>query len=207
MRREKRTIVLKIDPGRPDKKAIKRAAKILRSGGLVGFPTETVYGLGANLLNKKAIAKLYKVKKRPRSKPFTVHIASASSIKRAGCEITKEAKVLIDKYWPGPLTIILKCKDGRSVGFRMPENRVAIELIRQSAVPVVAPSANISGAIPPTSASGVLEQLDGRIDILLDAGVTDVGIESTVVDMTVTPLEILREGAIGKKELLRAIYG
>ncbi len=203
----KKTIVLKVDPRRPDKGSIKCAAKILRSGGLVGFPTETVYGLGANLLNKEAIEKLYKVKARPKAKPFTVHIESVSSIKKSGYEVTGKVKKLICKYWPGPLTIILKNKIGRKMGFRMPDNIVALELIRESRVPVVAPSANISGEAPPTTASGVLDQLDGRIDMVLDAGPTDVGVESTVVDMTVMPPRVLREGAIGKKELLKVIYG
>ena len=199
----KKTVVLKVAPKRPDKKLIAQAAKVLRSGGLVGFPTETVYGLGANLLSKTAIAKLYRVKERPRGKPFTVHISDASSMKRSGCEVTKEAKILIDKYWPGPLTIILNCKDGQKTGFRMPGNRVALELIKESGVPVAAPSANISGKRPPTTASDVLEQLDGRIDILLDGGATDVGIESTVIDMTVTPPKILREGAIDSRAIFR----
>ena len=202
-----RTIVLKVAASRPDKEAIKQAAKILRLGGLVAFPTETVYGLGANLLNKKAIARLYRVKMRSRGKPFTVHIENASLIKRLGCEITKAAKVLTDKYWPGPLTIVLSCKDGRKIGFRMPDNRVALKLIKESGVPVVAPSANISGEEPPKSAGDVLNQLNGKIDILLDSGPTDVGVESTVIDMTVTPPKILREGAISESELLKAIYG
>ena len=107
MRPSKRTAVLKIDPKRPDKKLIARAAKILRAGGLVAFPTETVYGLGANLLDREAIARLYKVKRRPKGKPFTVHIEDASLIKELGCEITKEAKKLAGRYWPGPLTMIL----------------------------------------------------------------------------------------------------
>ena len=201
----KRTVVLKVDPKRPDKKAIAEAAKRLRSGAMVAFPTETVYGLGANLLDKKAVARLYKVKERPKGKPFTVHIDNASCIKKLGCEITKEAKELMDKYWPGPLTIILNCKNGRKIGFRMPNNKVALNLIKASGVPVVAPSANISGAVPPTSAAGVLRQLDGKIDILLDAGHTDVGIESTVIDMTVLPSRILREGAISQRDILKAI--
>ena len=200
-----RTVVLKVAPSRPDKRSIARAAKILRSGGLVAFPTETVYGLGANLLDKKSVARLCKVKARPRGKPFTVHIENVSLIKKLGCGIIGPAKVLINKYWPGPLTIILNSKDGQKIGFRMPDNKVALSLIKGSGVPVVAPSANISGRVPPTSAEGVLKQLNGKIDILLDAGPTDVGIESTVIDMTVTPPKILREGAISKRELLRTI--
>ena len=206
MRSLKKTILLKIDPDRPDKKIISQAACALRSGGLVAFPTETVYGLGANLLNKKAVAKLYEVKDRPENKPFTVHIENISAIKSAGCRITKEAKILIDKYWPGPLTIILAREDGLKTGFRMPANKIALELIKEAGVPVVAPSANISGQTPPTTPDDVIGQLDGKIDILLDAGPTDVGIESTVVDMTVIPPSVLREGAIKKGELLKAIY-
>jgi L-threonylcarbamoyladenylate synthase len=203
----KNTIVLRVDPKRPGKKEIAKAAKVLRRGGLVGFPTETVYGLGANLLDKKAIAKLYKVKRRPKAKPFTVHIENISSIKKLGCEITRPARALIDKYWPGPLTVILKCGKGKNIGFRMPDNIVALRLIKAARVPVVAPSANISNAVSPTTAEDVLAQMDGKIDILLDAGVTDVGIESTVVDMTVVPPRILRRGAIKEGELLRAMYG
>ena len=200
-----RTVVLKVDPLSPNKKSIARAAEVLRSGGLVAFPTETVYGLGADLLNEKAIARLYKVKDRPKGKPFTVHINDVSAIKKLGCRISKEAKVLMDKYWPGPLTIILNCKDGQNVGFRMPDNRVALNLIRESGVPVVAPIANISGKEPPTTAEDVLDQLDGKIDMLLDSGPARVGIESTVIDMTVTPPKILREGAIKSSAISRQI--
>ncbi len=196
-----KTVVLKVASKRPDKKLIARAAKVLRSGGLVAFPTETVYGLGANLLDKKAIARLRIVKRRPEGKPFTVHIEDLSLIKKLGCKITKEAKALMDRYWPGPLTIILNCKDGHKIGFRMPDNRVALTLIKESGVPVVAPSANISARRPPRSPEGVLRQLAGKIDILLDAGPTDVGVESTVIDMTVLPPRILREGAIEAKKL------
>jgi L-threonylcarbamoyladenylate synthase len=180
---------------------------MLRSGGLVGFPTETVYGLGANLLEEKAIARLYKVKKRPKGKPFTVHIENVSLIRKLRCDITPEAKALIERYWPGPLTVILRCKDGSKVGFRMPDNKVALKLIKESRVPIVAPSANISGRVPPTKASDVLKQLGGRIDILLDAGPTDVGVESTVIDMTINPPKVLREGAVMEKELSKIIYG
>ena len=202
-----RTVVLKVVAARPSKKIIARAAKILRSGGLVAFPTETVYGLGANLLNKKGIARLYRVKRRPRGKPFTVHIENTLVIKTLGCKITKAAKTLADKYWPGPLTIILNCKNGKKIGFRMPDNKVALKLIKEAGVPVAAPSANISGEAPPTSAEDVLKQLAGSIDILLDAGPTEIGVESTVIDMTVTPPRILREGAISENELLKVMYG
>jgi L-threonylcarbamoyladenylate synthase len=201
----KKTLVLKIDPDSPDQKKISRCAKLIRDGGLVAFPTETVYGIAANLLDRRAMARLCKVKKRPRGKPFTVHIAGPAAIRKMNCRISKEAKALTDKFWPGPLTVVLLSDSGRKIGFRMPDNRVALDLIRKARVPVVAPSANLSDETPPKDAASVLEQLDGKIDIVLDAGMTDVGIESTVVDMTVKPPLILREGAIKKKEILKRL--
>ncbi len=202
-----KTIVLKVDPKAPDQAAIAQAAKAVKDGRLVGFPTETVYGVAANLLDQKALDRLYEVKKRFKGKPFTVHISDMKMIRDMGCVVSKKAKALMEKFWPGPLTIILKSKDGRKIGFRMPANKVALDLIAASAVPVVAPSANISGNKPPTDAKGVLRELEGTIDILIDSGPTDVGIESTVVDLTVTPPAILREGAIKRTTITRALKG
>jgi L-threonylcarbamoyladenylate synthase len=202
-----KTKVFKVDPKAPDAQAIAHAAKAVKDGLLVAFPTETVYGVAANLLDAKAVNRLYEVKKRFKGKPFTVHISDVKMIREMGCPISKRAKAAIDKFWPGPLTIILKSKDGRKIGFRMPANKVALDLIRASAVPVVAPSANISGNKPPTDAKSVLKDLDGTIDVLIDSGPTDVGIESTVVDLTVTPPVILREGAIKRPVLMRALKG
>jgi len=199
--------VVKIDPKRPDKGTIASAAGIIKKGGLVVFPTETVYGIAANLLNKDTVDKLYKIKKRSHTKPFTVHISDLKMLEGMGCRITKEAKVLIDKFWPGPLTIILKSGDGKKIGFRMPANSVALALISAAGVPVIAPSANISGKKAPTSAEEVLKDLDKEIDMILDSGKTEVGIESTVIDLTVNPPKILREGAVSAKELLRIING
>jgi L-threonylcarbamoyladenylate synthase len=202
-----KTTVFKVDPRRPDAAAIARAARAIKDGLLVAFPTETVYGLAANLLNRKALDRLYEVKKRFRGKPFTVHIADVKTIRDMGCAIPKKAKAAMDRFWPGPLTIILKSKDGRKIGFRMPANKVALDLIRASEVPVVAPSANVSGKTPPTNARSVLKDFDGTIDILIDSGPTEVGVESTVVDLTVTPPVILREGAIKRVALMRAFKG
>ena len=199
-----KTEVLKVNPARADKKSISRAARILRGGGLVAFPTETVYGLGANLLNKRAIDRLYRVKNRPKAKPFTVHISDLKMVERLGCHMSKKAEALVGRFWPGPLTIILKSKGGRKIGFRMPDNKVALELIKRSGCPVAAPSANLSGRKPPKSAEEVLRDLDGRIDLLLDAGRTRVGIESTVMDLTSRPPKVLREGAIKSRVLLEA---
>lgn len=205
MRSLKRTPVLKVDPGSPDKKKILQGASLIKSGSLVAFPTETVYGIAANLLDKKAVNKLYRIKNRPKSKPFTVHISDLSGMKKLGCVLSKEARVLVKRFWPGPLTIVLKAKKGDSIGFRMPANKVAIKLIEMAHVPVIAPSANLSGNPAPKTAGEVLKDLDGRLDLIIDAGPTRVGVESTVVDMTKDMPVVLREGAIKSKEIYRTL--
>jgi len=196
-----KTPCIKIVPGRAYRAAITKAARIVREGGLVAFPTETVYGIAANLLDKRAMQRLRKVKRRPRGKPFTVHIATTEMIRRMGCEVNKEARAAMARYWPGPLTVVVKSSAGKKIGFRMPANRIALDLIRQARVPVVAPSANIGGQKPPTSARSVLAQLNGALDLVIDGGETDVGVESTVVDFSVKPFVVLREGAISRQEL------
>lgn len=201
----RKTVILKVDPKKPDSEMIAYGARVIKRGGIVAFPTETVYGLAANFLDRKAIDRLYAVKRRFRGKPLTVHISDIKMVRGMGCAIPKKAKALMDKYWPGPLTIILKSQDGRKIGFRMPANKVALDLIGSSEVPVVAPSANISGKKAPKDARSVLKDLDGKIDVILDGGRTDVGIESTVVDLTVNPPVILREGAIKKRALSKAL--
>lgn len=198
------TLILKIDPANPDERIITYAASGIRFGRLVAFPTETVYGLAANRSKAEAVAALYKVKRRPRGKPFTVHIADTRLITKMGCRMTPAAKILTRKYWPGPLTIILRSKRG-SIGFRMPANRIALELIRRCAVPVIAPSANLSGSKAPISARDVLRDLDGKIDMILDGGTTRVGVESTVVDLTASRPKILREGAIPSADIMKTV--
>ncbi len=197
----KKIKLLKVDPDNPDTSAIEEAARAIRDGGLVAFPTETVYGLAANLLNKEAIERLYRVKRRPKNKPFTIHVSNMDMVREIAPDISDPAGRLIDKFWPGPLTIILNSKDREKVGFRMPANRIALSLIEKSGVPVVAPSANISGNRPPKSADEVLSDLDEGIDMILDGGPTEVGVESTVVDATVSPYKVLRTGAISEGQL------
>lgn len=201
----KKTAVLSLNSRNISRKKIGLAVKVLKRGGLVAFPTETVYGLGASLVSNRAIARLYKVKRRPANKPFTVHIAGTDAIQEMGCMVTGDAKALIKKFWPGPLTIILNSASGAKIGFRMPDNKIALALIKASGAPIIAPSANLSGSRPPKSAGEVLKQLDGKIDLLIDGGRTRVGVESTVVDMTVRPPAILREGAISRKRILSAL--
>lgn len=202
---KKSTLVLKVNPSRPDERIISYAAAGIRYGRLVAFPTETVYGIAANLFCGDAVSELSRVKKRPRGKPYTVHIADIATIRKMGCRLDRRARALAGKYWPGPLTLILKSKRGTKTGFRMPANKVALELIRRAEVPVVAPSANVSGNRPPVNVSEVLRELDGKLDMVIDAGKTKVGVESTIVDLAVDPPKILREGAIPSKDIFRLI--
>ena len=199
--------VIKIDPVNPDKRKIAIAAKVIREGGLVVFPTETVYGIAANLLDKKAVERLRAVKARPEGKSFTIHISDLKMIRDMGCAITGTAEKLIAEFWPGPLTIILKSHKGDNVGFRMPADKIALELIKASGVPVVAPSANLSGKPAPATAEEAMADLEGKIDMVIDGGRTEVGLESTVVDLTVNPFKVLRTGAIKEEELSKALNG
>lgn len=195
------TKLIKIDPVVPDEALLAEAGKIIREGGLVVFPTETVYGIGANFLDEKAVERIYQIKNRPSNKPLTVHISNMDMVKHMGCSVTDFARLLIEKYWPGPLTIILKSDSGQTIGFRMPRHNVALGLIEHSGVPVVAPSANISGEIPPVDAILAMHYLGGKVDMALDAGPTELRIESTVLDLSNLPYRVLREGAISKSQI------
>lgn len=200
-----RTSLVRINSAKPEMAKLKRAALILKDGGLVAFPTETVYGLGANMRDEKAIERIYRIKNRPKNKPLTIHVAEIDMVKEMVGNIPKNAKRLVAKFWPGPLTLILKDKNGKKIGFRMPDNRIAFLLIKEAAVPVVAPSANISGRRPPTSAKEVLRDLDGKMDMVLDGGRTKIGVESTVVDLSGRGFKILRKGAISEEEIRKVI--
>ncbi|MFC1667065.1 L-threonylcarbamoyladenylate synthase [Candidatus Omnitrophota bacterium] len=193
--------IVKVSPKFPEENSIEKAAKVLREGGLVAFPTETVYGIGANFLNRKAIDRLYTIKKRPRNKPFTFHIARFEALKELDVVLSKPATGIIHKFWPGPLTIIAFNKKKEKIGIRMPSNKIALELIKKASVPLVAPSANISGKKPSISGEDVIREMEDLVDIILDGGVTESGRESTILDVTARPFRILREGAIPKEEL------
>ena len=200
------TKVVKIDSLIPEIEKIRMCANTLRSGGLVAFPTETVYGLGANLLNKRAVERLYKVKRRSRDKPFTIHIAQTEKVEEFARDISTNAYKLIDKLWPGPLTIILKSrKNNGAVGLRMPKNLIALNLLEATAVPVVVPSANISGDKPPKTTKEVLNSLNGLIDIVMDGGEVELGVESTIADLTREDYRIIREGAIKKDKIEKIV--
>ena len=191
-----RTEVIKLEEKASLPEALKKAAGVIKKGGLVAFPTETVYGLGADYKNKKAVERLYKVKDRPKDKPFTAHIANLDELEALGCEIDDSLRKIIEAFWPGPLTLIFKTSRGEKVGVRMPANKFARDFISICGVSLAAPSANISGRRPPRRAEDVLRDLDGKIEMLLDGGPAEIGIESTVMDVSVRPYRILRPGAV-----------
>ena len=187
---------VKVDAKDPDPKAIQAAAKVLREGGLVIFPTETVYGLGANAEDPKAIARLYEVKKRPPGKPLTVQVDSKEMMQTLGVQWTASADQLSARFWPGPLTLVLARGDNGTLGVRVPRHPVAVALLKEAQVPIAAPSANISEAPPPVSVEEIDPELSKQVDLVLDSGVAQWGKSSTVVDCTKETPEILREGAM-----------
>ncbi|MBN1405294.1 MAG: threonylcarbamoyl-AMP synthase [Candidatus Omnitrophica bacterium] len=188
------TKIVKVNPHSPNRNVILEAVNILQKGGIVAFPTETVYGLAADYNNKEAVNKLYEIKKRPKDKPFTIHIATKEKITEYIDSIDELTKKLIDKFWPGPLTIIVKSKKRGTLGFRMPSNTVAVELINLSNLTLAVPSANISGRPEPVEPFSVVNDFDGLIDMVIDAGPTEIGTASTIVDLTSSRPKILREG-------------
>ncbi len=195
------TQVLSINPDSPQLEHIIKAAEVLRNGGIVAFPTETVYGLAANFFDEKALKRLQEVKHRPEGKPFTVQIADLEDMERFKCEQSPFAGELMEKFWPGPLTLIFNTAASGKVGIRLPNNVIARELIRKSETLIAAPSANISGHNPPRDAKEVLRQFKDKIELVLDAGQTQLGKESTIVDLTVTPYKIVRAGVIPRDKI------
>ncbi len=202
-----RTRVIQVDPKHPDPAAIKEAAGTLKRGGLVAFPTETVYGLGANLEDPQAIQELYRVKQRPFDKQVTLAIPDPGVVGSYGVEVSDFSKMLMERFWPGPLTLVLSRKGSSPLGFRMPKHPVALELLKEAQVPVAVPSANLSGHPPPRTAEEVLRDLSDQIDLLLDGGLTPLGLESTVLDLSGPCPLILRRGAMAEaiEELLSSL--
>ena len=202
--------IVKIDPDKPQEEAIKEAARIIKDGGLVAFPTETVYGLGTDALNEEAVRRIFKVKGRSFNKPLSVLIGRKEDLRQYVQEIPKSAQVLIERFWPGPLTLIFRASllipdiikgKNNTIGIRLPNCRVALEIVKTSGVPLACPSANLSGKPSPTKASQVAKDLGERIDLLLDGGETEIGTESTVLDLITSPPTILREGALKREEI------
>ena len=210
-----KTEVIKIDQNNMDTEALERAAAIIRDGGLVAFPTETVYGLGADALSAEASKKIYAAKGRPSDNPLIVHVAEFSDMEKIAQEMPEEAKKLADAFWPGPLTMIVRKNDKvpyettggmDTVAVRMPNHPVALELIRRSGGYIAAPSANTSGRPSPTMAEHVEEDLGDAIDMIIDGGQVGIGLESTIVDFTEDVPVVLRPGYISL-EMLKETLG
>lgn len=198
-----------------DDVAIRRAADILRAGGLVAFPTETVYGLGAHARDAAAVGRIFAVKGRPASNPLIVHVADAGLATTVAAALPEPAERLARRFWPGPLTLVLPRRPdlpdavtagGPTVAVRVPAHPVAVRLLREAGLPVAAPSANRSTELSPTTAGHVLKSLGDRVDLILDGGPCPGGIESTVVDVTTSPPRLLRPGLVGRAEL-EAVVG
>ena len=195
-----------------DIKFMEEAAEVIRAGGIVAFPTETVYGLGANALNEESVKKIFIAKGRPQDNPLIVHVSS-KDISSLVKEVPPIAQKLIDKFWPGPLTVILEKKDIipnvtsanlNTIGIRMPNSEIALKLIELAERPIAAPSANISGRPSPTEVERCVEDLNGRVDYIIGGESSDIGVESTIVDCTVNPPLVLRPGGI-TLEMLKEI--
>ena len=207
-------LIYRVDPEDPDAAAIKAAARVVRSGGLVAFPTETVYGLGADSFNSDAVKRIFAVKGRPPDNPLIVHVGSLDEVWLVASSVPEEAWRLVERVWPGPLTIVVpkapelpRVVTGGldTVAVRSPAHPVALRLIAESGTPIAAPSANPSGKPSPTRGEHVIKDLDCKIDVILDAGETFMGVESTVIDFTRDPPVLLRPGAFPVEEVERII--
>ena len=210
-----KTIIEPIDAGQLNTDTIKKAGDILKKGGLVAFPTETVYGLGADALNEDAAKKIYAAKGRPSDNPLIIHIADMDALDKITETIPEKAEIAAKEFWPGPLTMIFQKADivpmGTTGGLgtvavRMPKHPAAKEIIRAGGGYIAAPSANTSGRPSPTTARHVEEDLTGKIDMIVDGGAVTIGVESTILDMTVEPPMILRPGAV-TKDMLEGLIG
>ena len=195
-----------------DIRFIEEAGKVIRNGGTVAFPTETVYGLGANALDDEAVRKIFIAKGRPQDNPLIIHV-STKEISELVKDVPEVAQKIIDKFWPGPLTVILEKKDIipnvtsanlNTIGIRMPNSEIALKLIELAERPIAAPSANISGGPSPTEVERCVEDLNGRVDYIIGGESSDIGVESTIVDCTVNPPLVLRPGGI-TLEMLKEI--
>jgi L-threonylcarbamoyladenylate synthase len=210
-----KTEILRLNAYQPEPEPISRAAEVLRKGGLVAFPTETVYGLAANALNEQAVRKIFEAKGRPTVNPIIVHAASAEAARRLAASWPEVAQRLVECFWPGSLTLVVPRRldippavtaGGPTVGLRVPAHPVALAVIEAAGLPLAAPSANRSNRLSPTLAQHVLQDLDGRIDLVLDAGPAWGGLESTVLDVSVSPPRLLRPGLVTPAEI-EAVIG
>ncbi|MDO8661915.1 MAG: L-threonylcarbamoyladenylate synthase [Candidatus Omnitrophota bacterium] len=199
------TKIVRINPLNPEVRYLQEAVDILESGGLVIIPTETVYGIAADALNQKAVERLAEIKKRAKDKPFTIAIERREKIDELAREVPVAAYKLIDKFWPGPLTLILKGINQSTIGLRMPDNKIALQVIAGVGKPLVLPSANLSGSPAPENFEAAIRDLNGLVDLAIDSGALKFGIESTIVDLTAEIPQVIRLGAINDEEINKAI--
>ncbi|NMA68810.1 MAG: threonylcarbamoyl-AMP synthase [Desulfitobacterium sp.] len=208
------TELVTIHEEEPEKEWIQKAANLIREGQLVALPTETVYGLGANALDPEACKKIFQVKGRPQDNPLIVHISNLNMVEKLVEEWTDQSALCAEKFWPGPLTLVLNKNNLvpdvvsgglRTVALRMPKHPVALQVIQEAGVPIAAPSANLSGKPSPTKGTHVWRDLKGKIPLILDAGPSSVGLESTVLDLTGKTPTILRPGGVTKEELEKVL--
>lgn len=206
--------IIVVDAASPDPEALRPAAALIREGGIVAFPTETVYGLGADATNASAVNRVFAAKGRPADNPLIVHVASPEDVTKVVASVPAVAQKLMERFWPGPLTLVLPRRPEipdnvtcglATVGVRMPRHPVALALIREAGVPLAAPSANLSGRPSPTTAEHVVEDLRGRVDLIIDGGETGVGLESTVIDLTIDPPVLLRPGGVTVEQLMSVV--
>lgn len=203
-------IVLRIDPAKPDPETIRKAVTFLEAGKLVAFPTDTVYGVGADVFNEEAVDRIFAAKKRDVSKPLQVLIAQKSDLQAIAKDQSEILEYIASEFWPGPLTLVMLARDdfprhvrcGRdTIGVRMPANPVALKLIETFGAPIAASSANTSGFPDPMNAEKVMEYLGGHVDLILDGGATPGGVPSTVLDISVHPPVVLRQGKLNREDL------
>lgn len=200
--------IIKVDEENPQKEAIKKAAEVLKVGGIVVYPTETLYGLGANPFDSQALYKVFEIKGRDISKPISLAFRDLKQLEKF-VAIAPNARKLVEKFLPGPLTLILPAKlhmdeilGGDKIGVRIPDNKIALELLKEVNFPLTATSANLSGGKDPVTSEEAVEQIGDKVDLVLDAGKCKYGKPSTVVNLTSGKIEVVREGIISKKELV-----
>lgn len=200
-----KTKVIRVDARAPDLAAVERAAGLVERGGIVAFPTETVYGIGCLPALEQSVARIYALKGRPADRPLPVCLAGPGEIVRHALDVSDEARRLIERFLPGPLTLVLAGRAGTTTGYRVSPHPVLRALLERLGAPIVGTSANPSGAPSPTTAAEVLDAFDGRIEVVLDAGPAELGVDSTVVDCTTSPPTLLRAGALDARELEAAL--